>query len=142
MSQLVTFHRPLRLFHQSTVSLRLTPRRPRAAIPATQFPPQLESLFQSATGTQVTAGSLLGFATGYTAKRVGQLLLVLVGIQVVAVQLMAKRGWLVVDWDRVTEDLAPHVERNRVDRLWQIAKFRVPFAGAFSAGCYAGFRWT
>lgn len=90
----------------------------------------------------MTAGTLLGFATGYAVKRVGQLLLLIVGVQVVAVQLMSRRGWVIVNWDAVTDDLAPHVGRNKVDRLWEIAKYRVPFAGAFSAGCLAGIKWT
>lgn len=97
---------------------------------------------QSATGSQVSVGSLLGFATGYAAKRIGQLLLVIAGVQVIAVQLMARRGWLVVDWDRVGKDLAPNVKSERVDWMLGLVKYRVPFAGAFTAGCYAGFQWS
>lgn len=143
MSQLLTLHRPSTAPLRTTLHIHRTPYRLPAQIPlAADLPPQLRALYQSSTGTQLTAGSLLGFATGYAAKRIGQLLIVITGAQVVAVQLMAKRGWLAVDWDRIVEDLAPHVQRNRIDRFMDIAKFRVPFAGSFSAGCYAGFRWS
>jgi uncharacterized membrane protein (Fun14 family) len=90
----------------------------------------------------VSLGSVLGFATGYACKRIGQLLLAAVGIQVVALQLMARRGWVVVNWRSIERDLAPHVERDGVDRVLEEFKFKLPFAGAFTAGMFAGVRWT
>lgn len=95
-----------------------------------------------ALGGQLTVGGVIGFATGYAVKRVGQLILVIMGCEVVVLQLFAQRGWVIVNWNRIGKDLSPHVEKEGFDRVVEALKFKVPFAGAFSAGCYAGFRWT
>ncbi|CDF38219.1 unnamed protein product [Chondrus crispus] len=146
MSRLLSLHfapppsrLPLRL---ATSPRRLRVSRPLCDTSAAHLSHTLRATLQSATGSQLGMGSLLGFAIGYSAKRVGQLLLVIAGMQIVAVQLMARRQWLVVDWDRVAEDLAPRIKSDRVDWMLDVVKFRVPFAGALVAGCYAGFRWT
>ncbi|CAN8072758.1 unnamed protein product [Agarophyton chilense] len=102
----------------------------------------IKNTLTSATSNQLTVGSVLGFATGYTTKRVGQLLLVLIGCQLVALQLMAQRAWVVVNWQLISKDLSPHVERDRFDRVLEAIKLKMPFAGAFTASFYAGFRWT
>jgi uncharacterized membrane protein (Fun14 family) len=76
-------------------------------------------------------------------KRVGQALLIFVGLEVVALQVMAQRGWLVMNWSVIGRDISPqHVWRNESERFMNTLKFRLPFASAFSAGFYAGFRWT
>lgn len=96
----------------------------------------------SVTGDQVALGSVLGFSTGFAIKRIGQVLLVIVGFEVIALQLMVKRGWVVVDWNAFSRDISPHVEDDAVKRFMETIKIRAPFAGSFSAGCYAGFRWS
>lgn len=68
--------------------------------------------------------------------------MVMVGVEIVALQLMAQRGWVDVNWNKITRDISPHIERDGLDRVMHTLKFRVPFAGAFTAGMYAGVRWT
>lgn len=93
-------------------------------------------------GGQLSVGSVLGFATGYSIKRIGQLILVVIGSEVIALQLMARRGWVVVNWSAISREFDPHIEKHGVDRILHTLRFRIPFAGAFTAGVYAGLRWT
>lgn len=107
-------------------------------VPATDF----QQLISGPLGGQLTVGSVLGFATGYACKRVGQLLLVVIGVQVLALQLMERRGWVHVRWNVIGRDLSPHVEKNGIERHLDALKINAPFAGSFAASAYAGFRWT
>lgn len=93
-------------------------------------------------GGQLSVGSVAGFAVGYGSKRVGQLLMVLLGCEIVALQLMAKRGWVDVRWNNIVRDISPHVEKEGLDRVLHTVRFKIPFAGAFTAGLYAGLRYT
>lgn len=103
---------------------------------------KLRQSMASALGGQLSVGSIAGFAVGYGSKRIGQLLLVVLGCEIVALQVMARRGWVDVKWNRIARDISPHMEKDGLDRVLQTVKFRVPFAGAFSAGMYAGLRYT
>lgn len=95
-----------------------------------------------ALGGQVSVGSICGFAVGYGTKRIGQLLMVALGCEIVALQLMAKQGWVDVKWDRIAADISPHVEKEGVERIIETVKFKLPFGAAFTGGAYVGFRWT
>lgn len=112
-----------------------------AAQQVVEFPDSRNNLANT-LGGQLSVGSVLGFATGYSIKRIGQLILVVIGSEVIALQLMARRGWVVVNWGVISREFSPHVERQGVDRVLHTLRFRIPFAGAFTAGVYAGLRWT
>jgi uncharacterized membrane protein (Fun14 family) len=103
---------------------------------------RVQQSMAGALGGQVSVGSIAGFAVGYGSKRIGQLLLVLLGCEIVALQLMAKRGWVDVRWNKIARDVSPDVDREGLDRVMETVKFKIPFAGAFSAGLYAGLRWS
>lgn len=81
----------------------------------------------AALGGQLSVGSVCGFAVGYGTKRVGQLLMVALGCEIVAIQLMARKGWLTVHWNQVTKDISPHVEKEGLDRIIETVKFKLPF---------------
>lgn len=130
------------LAFQPTQTLGLCARSPRRCIASTDASEAIRRALTSATSNQLTVGGVVGFATGYAVKRVGQLLLVFIGCEVVALQLMAQQGWVVVDWPLIGRDLSPHVEKGGVDRIIDAVKLKAPFAGSFTAGCYAGFRWS
>lgn len=103
---------------------------------------RISDMFQPGNRSQVAFGSVVGFATGYAIKRVGQLVLVFVGLEVIALQLMANNGWVIVNWPLITRDLSPHVEKGTADRVIDALKLKLPFAGSFTAGCYAGLNWS
>lgn len=102
----------------------------------------LQKALGGAVGGQVTVGGVAGFATGYATKRIGQVLFLLVGLEIVALQAMAKRGWVTVDWKLISDELSPHVEKERLERAMDAVKYKMPFAGAFGAGWFAGLRWS
>lgn len=121
-------------------------RRRGLRLSATVSPPPAVSdlsldAVQRALGGQVTVGGVAGFATGYAVKRIGQVLMVVVGLEIVALQMMSKRGWVSVDWKAIGDELSPHVEKERLDRAVDAFRYKMPFAGAFSAGCLAGLKW-
>ncbi|PXF41743.1 FUN14 domain-containing protein 2 [Gracilariopsis chorda] len=139
MSRLVLCFQPPAAAHSPRICRRAARPKPVLSADASEF---FRNTLASATANQLTVGSVLGFATGYATKRVGQLLLVLIGCELVALQLMAQRSWIVVNWQLISRDLSPHVEQDRFDRVMEAIKLKMPFAGAFTASFYAGFRWT
>ncbi len=102
----------------------------------------IQRALAGALGGQVTVGGVAGFATGYATKRIGQMLLFVVGLEIVAMQAMAQRGWISVDWDAIGKELSPHVEKDGLERALEAVKHKMPFAGAFGAGCLAGLKWS
>lgn len=103
---------------------------------------------------QLTFGGVTGFATGYALSRLGRLALLAVGIQILSLQAMAHRGWVSVHWSAIAADVDPSVRAGRhggVARVVNLASYRVPFAGAFTAvreaagrrgGSVGGRGWT
>lgn len=89
---------------------------------------------------QLSFGGILGFATGYSIRRVGRVILFLVGTEVVLLQYMAYREWLMMDWGKVRRDVAPRFDRSTWDGLVQILTYNMPFSAAFSGGLVAGLR--
>jgi len=87
-------------------------------------------------GEQLTFGGVTGFATGYALNRLGRIALLAVGVQVLTLQAMAHRGWVSVHWSVIAEDVDPGARAARhggVTRVINLAAYRVPFAGAFTA---------
>lgn len=91
-------------------------------------------------GEQVSFGGFLGFATGYSIRTVGRAILFLVGTEVVVLQYMAYRQWLVIDWRRLGRDLSPKFDRSTLEGLLEILVYKMPFNAAFSGGLVAGLR--
>lgn len=92
-------------------------------------------------GTQLSVGGILGFATGYAIRRIGQLLILVIGVEILALQMMARQQWVDVKWKKIGRDLSPHVEKDAVQRLVDGVAFKIPFAASFTGGIYAGLRW-
>ncbi|PXF43522.1 FUN14 domain-containing protein 1 [Gracilariopsis chorda] len=91
-------------------------------------------------GEQVSFGAVLGFATGYSIRKIGKLILLVVGTEVVVLQYMAYRQWLVMDWRRIGRDLSPKFNRSMWDGLLNVLLYKMPFSAAFSGGLAAGLR--
>lgn len=102
----------------------------------------IANLLSTLSSSQVTVGSVIGFSTGFAVKRIGQFLLVLVGMEVVALQLMAQRKWVVVNWDLIQHDLSPHADKGRLERVYEAMQRKAPFAGSFGIGFWAGLQWS
>lgn len=91
-------------------------------------------------GEQISFGGVLGFAAGYSIRKVGKAVLFLVGTEVVVLQYMAYREWLTMDWRRLGHDLAPKFSRSTWEGLVEILVYKMPFSAAFSGGLFAGLR--
>ncbi|KAI0557138.1 FUN14 domain containing protein [Gracilaria domingensis] len=91
-------------------------------------------------GEQLSFGAVLGFATGYSIRKVGTLVLFLVGTEVVVLQYMAYRQWLVIDWRRLGRNMSPKFDRSAWDGLTNVLLYKMQFSAAFSGGLVAGLR--
>ena len=100
-----------------------------------------QSLIRS-VGEQLSFGGVLGFATGYTIRKVGKLLMLVVGTEVVILQYFAYREWLIMDWAKVASDMSPTISRGLFDKLLEILVYRMPFSVAFTGGLFAGLRFS
>jgi uncharacterized membrane protein (Fun14 family) len=87
---------------------------------------------------QISVGSVLGLATGYSIRKIGRILAFVVGTEIVVLQYLAYKRWLVMDWGQVANDLRPNLSRSAWDTGVEILLYRLPFATAFSAGLAAG----
>lgn len=93
-------------------------------------------------GEQMSFGGVLGFAAGYSIRKVGKAMLFLVGTEVVILQYMAYKEWLTMDWRRLARDLSPKLNRSTWEGLFDILVYRMPFSAAFSGGLLAGLRMS
>eukprot|EP00171_Calliarthron_tuberculosum_P009309 IDg9309t1 len=91
-------------------------------------------------GEQVSVGSILGFATGYSIRKIGKAVLFVVGTEVAILQYMAYRQWLVMDWRKLARDISPNFSRSKWDKVLDILLYKMPFNVAFSGGLVAGLR--
>lgn len=85
---------------------------------------------------------LLGFATGYSIKLFGEVAMLLMGSQVLILQLMAREEVLIVNWEKVQSDLTPKLGGFGIPGLKDIFDFNMPFATSFGAGFFLGFQWV
>eukprot|EP00871_Galdieria_phlegrea_P002923 jgi/Galph1/3631/GphlegSOOS_G2279.1 len=85
-------------------------------------------------GQQVSIGTLLGIATGYSLKRIGRFVLFLIGTEVVILQLMAYKEWVTVHWNKIGRDLAPNLNKSFAENFMDILLHKLPFSCAFCGG--------
>lgn len=113
-------------------------------VAGSSFPPDSQEKKHSSVvrsvGEQMSFGGVLGFAAGYSIRKVGKAVLFLVGTEVVILQYMAYRQWLTMDWRRLAHDVAPRFNRSTWDGLVEILIYKMPFSAAFSGGLVAGLR--
>ena len=89
-------------------------------------------------------GGAVGLAAGYVVKKFTSAVLMLIGLSVIALQVMAYLGWLSVDWSSLETQVvgAWHSAASETTREWayRVLTANLPFAGAFGAGFAAGFK--
>ncbi|KAI9003417.1 FUN14 family-domain-containing protein [Hyaloraphidium curvatum] len=102
--------------------------------------------------TVVGAGGLLGFATGYFFKKLGKMALFVTGAGVVAIQFLAHKGVVEVDWTKIGNSVEKALDSDgdgklthkdvtsELKKVVSFASYRMPWAAAFSVGFYAGIR--
>ncbi len=93
---------------------------------------------------QMTFGGLAGYAVGYTLKKVGRLLALVLGLLFVALQLLAQGGYVQVDWTRIQKDVEPLLQQPGLQSLWErllsTLTYNLPFGASFVGGLLLGLR--
>jgi len=93
---------------------------------------------------KVTFGGLAGFAAGFALKKIGKLLILLLGILFLILQLLAYLNYIQIDWARIQQDLGGFLTKDILDQGWQglltILTANLPTAGGFVVGLLIGFR--
>ncbi|GJQ13757.1 hypothetical protein GpartN1_g5548.t1 [Galdieria partita] len=90
--------------------------------------------FVQPVGQQLSVGTCLGLATGYSLRRIGRFALFLIGTEILVLQLMAYKGWVTVHWNKLSRDLIPVLDKSVAESVIDILVYKMPFAAAFCAG--------
>lgn len=88
-------------------------------------------------------GGAVGLAVGYTAKKVGKLVLLGIGAVFVVVQGLAYLELIDIDWkavQQVAENTWETSDGTLADRAWEMVSNNLPFGGGFAAGFALGFK--
>lgn len=91
--------------------------------------------------TEAGLFGLIGFALGYTSRKLFKLALILIALAFVAVQGMVHLGWFQVDWGGLLEQL--NIWLFNLKESATVSEFltdRVPSAGALLVGWLVGFK--
>ena len=93
---------------------------------------------------QLGFGGVAGWVSGYTLKKVGRLLALVLGFLFISLQLLAYAGYIEIDWTRIQRDVEPLFEPDTLKDFWQkllgVLTYNLPFATGFAAGMLLGFR--
>ena len=84
---------------------------------------------------------LIGFALGYTSRKVIKLCLIFIAVFFIGIQGLSYAGVLNVDWSRavrLVNDVVLNLKENRT--FLEVLKDRIPSAGALTAGYLLGFK--
>ncbi|GJD06031.1 hypothetical protein Gasu2_04720 [Galdieria sulphuraria] len=90
--------------------------------------------FVQPVGQQLSVGTLLGLATGYSLRRIGRFALFLIGTEVLVLQLMAYKGWVTIHWNKLSRDIIPVLDKSAAESIMDILLYKMPFTAAFCAG--------
>lgn len=91
--------------------------------------------------TEGSLFALIGFALGYTTRKVFRLALILIALGFVGIQAAVWAGWVQVDWGGVVDVLNGWVlNLKENESLTEFLTRHVPAAGALVLGAAVGFR--
>ncbi|ANE43036.1 FUN14 domain-containing protein [Deinococcus puniceus] len=91
----------------------------------------------------LSVGAVLGFATGYALKKLGRVVLLLVGLLFIALQVLSWFDLVTVHWTRVQALSEPWLRQgSEQGAAWlsRLLTANLPFAGAFTAALLVGLR--
>lgn len=108
--------------------------------PTVELQTEVRKSFWGPVGEQLSFGCVLGIATGFCLRKLGRMLMVVVGGEVLVLQYMAHRGWAHVGWDKMARDLSPALDGGRFRDSIGLLAYKMPFATAFTGGVYIGLR--
>lgn len=93
---------------------------------------------------QIGFGAVAGFVAGYTVKKIGKVVALVLGLLFIAVQLLAWSGFINVNWDVVQRQVDPLLTGESLQGTWRgllaLLTYNVPFAAAFVPAFIIGLR--
>ena len=93
---------------------------------------------------QLTFGAVAGFLVGYSLKKVGKFVAIIVGLLFVAVQTLAYFGFLTVNWGQVQGTVDPLLEPDSINDMWRglvsLLTYNITFAVAFVPALVIGLK--
>lgn len=91
--------------------------------------------------TEASFFGLIGFALGYTTRKIFKILLILIAVAFVGTQVGVQAGWFEVDWDGVLAKLNDWVFNLKANAtVTDFLTDRVPSAAALLVGWLVGFK--
>jgi uncharacterized membrane protein (Fun14 family) len=91
--------------------------------------------------TEASLFGLIGFALGYSTRKLFKLTLLLIAVAFVGVQALVHLGWVEIDWSGVAGKLNAWVlNLKESESVTGFLTDRIPSAGALIAGWVVGFR--
>lgn len=100
--------------------------------PTVELQTEVHKSFWGPIGEQVSFGCALGIATGFCLRKLGRMLMVVVGGEVLVLQYMSHRGWASVSWDKMSRDMSPALDGSRFRHSIGLLAYKMPFASAFT----------
>ncbi len=88
-------------------------------------------------------GGVVGLAVGYTTKKLGKMVLLLLGGLFLVLQVLAYLDLIAIDWLAVqttAQDVWETPDGTLAERAWEVIRSNVPFGGGFVAGFALGFK--
>ena len=73
---------------------------------------EINELIEKATPhlSKLSFGCLIGYCSGYAAKKVGKTIAVIAGMVFITVQSAAYSGYIAVDWNKIKDDAVTKVD--------------------------------
>lgn len=88
-------------------------------------------------------GGVVGLAVGYTTKKIGKIVLLVIGAVFLLLQSLAYIEVITIDWGAVqtaATDAWETSDGTLADRAWEVIRKNLPFGGGFAAGFALGFK--
>ncbi|MFZ2956859.1 MAG: FUN14 domain-containing protein [Candidatus Ozemobacteraceae bacterium] len=85
-------------------------------------------------------GGIAGWCVGFTLKKAAKLAALLVGLVFIAVQALAYKQFLSIDWNKIKGIVPERAIEEAYMGGMSLLTYNFPFAGAFVAGFFLGFR--
>jgi len=100
-----------------------------------QLPPEVNFVVST-----LGFGGIAGWCVGFTLKKFAKMAALLIGTIFIAIQYLAFNRFVTIDWEKIRNT----VPDSGIQQLWaglmSVFTYNIPFAGAFAAGLFMGFR--
>lgn len=99
------------------------------------LPPEVKFAIMTLGG-----GGIAGWAVGFTLKKFAKMAAFAVGIAFISLQILAFNSFITIDWERIKTAVPDESIEKSATTVMSVITYNLPFAGAFLAGFWIGFR--